>query len=99
MKDGKNQVHSGTEKPGTDIKVNKGETSQFPDQDTKIKRKTAVGKHSGYQEGRLLNFNEFISSKLNKNTIEKDAMDDVKAGDNNHDTLDDQDKTKHTSMK
>lgn len=98
MKDGKNQVHSGTEKPGNDIKVDKGETSQFPDQDTKVKVIDRQGKHSDYQEGRLLSFEKFVSSskeKFPKTTIEKDAMDGVKAGDNNHDTLDDKDKTPH----
>lgn len=100
MKDGKDQVHSGTETPGNDIKVNKGETSQFPDQDTKVKVTARQGKHSDYQEGRLLSFEKFVSAskeKFSKNTIEKDAMDGVKAGDNNHDTLDDKDKTAHNT--
>lgn len=100
MKDGKDQVHSGTETPGNDIKINKGETSQFPDQDTKVKVTARQGKHSDYQEGRLLSFDKFVSNnkeKFSKNTIEKDAMDGVKAGDDNHDTLDDKDKTVHNT--
>jgi hypothetical protein len=96
MQDGKSQAHSGTEKPGTDVKVTKGETSQFPEQDTNIKNKTEAGKHSGYRQGRLLSFEQFCGKGFDKNgTIEKETMKGEKNGDSGTDVMDDEDKTAH----
>lgn len=99
MKDAKNQSFSGTEKPGNDIKVDKGETGQFPEQNTNIKKETKAGKHTGYQQGRLLSFEQFTGKQFDKSgTIEKDAMKGEKTGDAATKVLDDKNKTEHKGM-
>lgn len=71
----------------------KDDVDQFPGQKISPKHKS---------EHRVLSFQEFISDKcckFNTKTVEKDAMDGVKPGADDHDTLDGADKTAHTSMK
>lgn len=83
IKDNVHQIYNGAEIPKENFKVNKGEMSQFPGQNTEIKNKIVVGSHSGYRKGRLLSFEEFISNnislkKYDKNTIDKESIKKLK---------------------